>query len=277
MNTRFRTKNTYNWIAFAILSIGVVVVIFPFVWVILSSFKSSADVYSYPPKWLPSQWNFDNFRKVFQYTPFGLYYLNSIIVTIVLTASSIVVSVLAAYALAKLHFPFKDKAFMIILSTMLMPSIVTLVPMFLIVAKLGWIDTYSGLIVPEIFGAFTIILIRQFFMQTPDELIDAAKLDGCGHVRILTNVMVPSALPAIFTAGLFSFLSHWGSYLWPLVVINTTKMRTLPIGLKYLVEESSSEYQVMMAAALMAIVPVLIVYMFTEKQFIKSITLTGLK
>lgn len=277
MKTRASSRERYNWIAFAILAAGVIVVIFPFVWVLLSAFKNNADVYAYPPRWLPSQFNLDNFKKVFQYTPFGLYYLNSIVVTAALTVSQIAISVLAAYALAKLHFPFKDKVFLVIISTMLMPAVVTLVPLFLIVSEFGWVNTYAGLIVPEIFGAFTIILIRQFFMQVPDELIDAAKLDGCGHFRVLTNVMLPNAMPAIATSTLFAFLSHWGSYLWPLVVINTTKLRTLPIGLKYLVTESSSEYQVMMAAALMAIVPVLIVYLFTEKHFIKSITLTGLK
>jgi multiple sugar transport system permease protein len=259
------------------LAVGVVIVIFPFVWVILSSFKSSADVYSYPPKWLPSEFKWDNFKKVFTYIPFGLYYLNSIITTVVLTGAQIAISILAAYALAKLSFPFKEKVYLVIISTMLMPTIVTLIPVFLIVSELGWINTYTGLIVPEIFGAFAIILLRQFFMQVPNELVDAANIDGCSYIRVLLNVIIPSTIPAIFTATLFSFLNHWSSYLWPLIVINSTNMRTLPIGLKYLVDESSSEYQVMMAAALMAIVPVLIMYMLTEKQFIKSITLTGLK
>lgn len=270
-------KVKYNWIAFALLAAGVAFMIFPFIWVILSSFKTVSDVYTYPPKWLPSEFKLDNFKKVFEMVPFGRYYFNSILVTVVTTCCSIVVAVLAAYAFAKLRFPAKEKFFLIIISTMLMPTIVTLIPVFMIVANFGWINTYRGLIVPEIFSAFSIILLRQFFMQTPNDLIEAAKLDGCGHFRTLLNVMIPTSLPPIFTATLFTFLSNWGSYIWPLVVINTTKMRTLPIGLKYLVDESSSEYQVMMAAALMAIIPVLIVYMFTERHFIKSITLTGLK
>jgi ABC-type glycerol-3-phosphate transport system permease component len=152
-----------------------------------------------------------------------------------------------------------------------------MIPLFLIVSKVGLVDTYPGLILPGLNCAFTTLLLVSFFQTIPDDLIDAAKIDGCGYYRIFLKVMLPNARTAIGTASLFAFLTHWRSYMWPLIATNNVKMRTLPIGLKYLVTETSSEYQVMMAASLMAIVPVLVVYMLMEKEFVQSITLTGLK
>lgn len=273
---RWQTKKN-EYLSFTVLFIGSVIMIFPFVWMVLSVFKTSADVYAYPPRWLPSEFNLNNFVKVFEYVPFLLYYFNSIFITVIETAVQISLSIMAAYAFAKLEFPGKDKLLLLVQSTMLMPVIVTLIPLYIIVGNMGLVDTYAGIILPELFGAFTIIFIYQFFKGIPKELIEAARIDGCGYFRILFNVMIPNSTTVISTALLFSFLQHWSSYTWPLIVTNSTKLRTLPIGLKYLVSETSSEYQVMMAASLMAIVPVLLVYIFTEKQFIKSITLTGLK
>ena len=209
--------------------------------------------------------------------PFGRYYFNSILVTTLSTVGQIFVSILAAYSLARLRFPFKNLIFMFIVATMLMPFVVTMIPTFLIISSLKWIDTYQGLIVPFLFNGFSIIFLVQFFITVPMDLQDAARIDGCGYFGILFNVILPNTKPAISTIALFTFLGHWTEYLWPLIVINTTDMRTLPIGLRYLMTEGSSDYQLMMAASVMAIVPVLIVYMFSEKQFIKSITMTGLK
>lgn len=160
---------------------------------------------------------------------------------------------------------------------MFVPTVVTLIPLYLMVSKVGLIDTYAGIIIPQVFAAFTIFLLVSFFTTIPHILYDSAKLDGCGYYRILASVVIPNSKSAISTAMLFSFLMHWKSYTWPLIVTNKATYRTLPIGMKYLVQESSSEYQVMMAAALMAILPVLIVYLLFERQLVKSITLTGLK
>ena len=264
-------------IAFVILTLGLVVVLFPFFWMILSAFKSQMDVYSYPPSWFPKVWNFDNFGKVFEMVPFGRYYINSIITTILATFGQLWVSIFAAYSLSRLNFPFKKTIFSFILSTMLMPFVVTMIPTFLIVSGLHWIDTYQGLIVPFLFSGFSIIFLTQFFMSIPMDLQDAARIDGCGYFRILFAVILPNTRSAIATITLFTFLGQWRSYIWPLIVTNTTEMRTLPIGLRYLISEGGSEYHLMMAASLMAIVPVLLLYIFSEKQFIKSVTMTGLK
>lgn len=266
-----------NWSAHLLLLIGAVLMIFPFVWMFFSAFKTDADVLTYPPKWIPSRWTSDNFFKVLQMVPFGRYYLNSLIVTGAITFGQVFVSILAAYPLARLDFPGKSLVLMLLLSTMIMPFEVTLIPTFLIVYKLGWLDTYQGLIVPFLFSGFSIFFLRQFFLTIPKDLEDAAKIDGCGYFRILFNVIVPNSKAAIGTISLFVFLTYWRSYLWPLVATNSTEMRTLPVGLRYLIEEGGSQYNLLMAASLMAIVPVLIVYLIAEKHIVKATTLTGLK
>ena len=272
-----RTLKKINIPVFLILLAGSVVMIFPFIWMIFSSFKTVADVYTYPPKWLPSGWKFTNYLKVFQMIPFGRYYFNSIFTSSAQTAIQLVLSVTAAYALVVLDFPGRKFLYTLIRSTMFVPTVVTLIPLYLLVSKARMIDTYAGIILPQILSAFTIFLLVSFFSSIPPILFDSAKLDGCGYYRILSEVVVPNSKSSIATAMLFAFLGHWKSYTWPLIVTNKAIYRTLPIGMKYLVQESSSEYQIMMAAAVMAILPVLIVYLFFEKQLVKSITLTGLK
>ena len=272
-----KTRKHLNLAAFIILLVGSVVMIFPFVWMLFSAFKTVPDIYAYPPKWLPSSWKFSNFQKVFEMIPFGRYYFNSIFTSMVQTSLQLFLSVTAAYALVVLDFPGKKFLYSLIRSTMFVPLIVTLIPLYLMVSKAGLIDTYAGIILPQIFGAFTIFLLVSFFTSIPTILFDSAKLDGCGYYRILSEVVIPNSKSSISTAMLFSFLGHWKSYTWPLIITNKTTYRTLPIGLKYLVQDSSSEYQIMMAASVMAIFPVLVVYLFFEKQLVKSITLTGLK
>lgn len=270
-------KEPTNVAGSIVVLLGSFIMIFPFVWMILSAFKTPGDVYAYPPKWLPSTWNFDNFKKVFEMIPFWTYYGNSIFTAVVETFLQISMSVLAAYALTKLRFPGSGFIYRFLQSSMFVPAVVTIIPTFLIVSKMGLVNTYAGIILPQIMGAFTTMLIMSFFVSVPNELLEAARIDGCGFMGCLFKIMLPSSVSGITTATLFSFLGFWKTYQWPLIVTNSTKLRTLPIGLKYLVQESSSEYQVMMAAAVMTVIPVLIVYSIYEKQLVKSITLTGIK
>jgi len=272
-----RKLHGYNWVATFILVAGSALMVFPFVWMVLSSFKTAADVYTYPPRWIPSTWKFSNYVKVFEMIPFLRYYFNSIYTSVMQTAIQIALSITAAYALTRLDYPGKSYLISLIRSTMFVPLVVTLIPLYLLVSGVGLIDTYAGIILPQVFSAFTIFLLMAFFSTVPKDLSDSAKLDGCGYYRIMTYVIIPNSLSAISTATLFSFLGHWKSYTWPLIITNKASYRTLPIGLKYLVQESSSEYQVMMAASVMAILPVLIVFSLSEKQLVRSITLTGLK
>ncbi|MEN6418817.1 MAG: carbohydrate ABC transporter permease [Clostridiaceae bacterium] len=266
-----------NWILFIILMIGAISMLFPFVWMTLSSFKTKADVYRFPPRWIPTVWTWDNFTRVFELIPFLRYYLNSIYTSLLQTALIIGVSILGAYALTKLRFPGQKVFSMFLLSSMFVPAVVTMIPLYLVVSTMGLNDTYAGIVLPQISTAFTTMLLASFFSAIPNDLVDAARLDGCGHWGVLNKVVVPNSKGAISTATLFTFLGAWKSYTWPLIITTKTEFRTLPIGLKYLVTESSSEYQVMMAASLMAILPVLLVFIFAEKQLVRSITLTGMK
>jgi len=267
----------YNIPVFIILMLVSICMIFPFVWMFLSAFKTPADVYTYPPKWLPSSFKFDNFAKVFQLIPFGRFYFNTIVTSVTQTFLQIALSITAAYVFAKLEFPGKKKMYMFVQSAMFIPAIVTVIPLYLMASKVKLVDTYPGIILPQILGVFTTILLISFFQSIPGDLLSAAKIDGCGYYRILWNVVIPNSTTAINAAILFAFLSHWKSYMWPLIITNSTHKRTLPVGLKYLVTESSSEYQVMMAAAFMSIIPILIVYIICEKSFTRSLTMTGLK
>lgn len=266
-----------HYLAFAFLLICAVIMLFPFVWMILSSFKTTADVYAYPPRWIPSQWNFDNYSKVFEMIPFLRYYANSLITTVIMTALQIGISILGAYSLAHLRWPGQRFIATVMRSSMFVPMVVTMIPMYLLIASLGLLNTYAGIILPQISTAFTTFLLISYFSSIPQDMIDAAKLDGCGPFGVMMRVVIPNTKGAIATATLFSFLGNWKSYTWPLLATTQTEYRTLPIGLKYLQMESSSEYQTMMAASVMTILPVLILFVFFEKQLVRSITLTGMK
>lgn len=267
----------YNMPVFLILLLVSVVMIFPFIWMVLSAFKTNADVYAYPIRWPPSSFEWSNFQKVFQMVPFLRYYWNTILTSVLQTAIQIAMSIGAAYAFAKLHFPFKRTLYMLIQSAMFVPMSVLVIPLYQMVSGTGLVDTYAGIVLPQVLGVFTTMMLISFFTTIPDDLIDAAKIDGCGYFSILWHVIIVNSVTAISAAVLYAFLSHWRSYLWPLLVTNKTEMRTLAVGLKYLISEASSAYQLMMAAALMSIAPLIIVYILCEKNFVRSMTMTGLK
>jgi multiple sugar transport system permease protein len=272
-----QSKRERNTVAFVALLVGSALMIFPFVWMVLSAFKTQADVYKYPPQWMPSSFKSDNFQAVFRNIPFLRFYLNSIVTSFAQTALVMLIAIAGAYAFVKLDFPGRRKFCTFMQSSMFVPEVVSMIPLFLVVSAAGLVDTYPGIVLPQLHCAFTTLLLMSFFETIPNDLIDAAKIDGYGYYRILARIVVPNAKTAISAGSLFVFLGAWRSYLWPLIVTNSTKLRTLPIGLKYLVAEKTAEYQVMMAASLMAIVPVLLVYVLAERQFVQSITLTGLK
>lgn len=274
---RKKITQRYNIPVFLILLFVALLMAFPFVWMFLSAFKTQAEVYAYPPKWFPESFQLDNFKKVFELVPFGRFYLNTIVTTIAQTTLQMALSITAAYAFAKLDFPGKRALYMFMQSAMFVPMAVTVIPLYLMIAKVGLVNTYAGLILPQILGVFTTILLISFFKSIPEDLMDAAKIDGCNYFSILWNVIIPNSKNAISAATLFAFLTHWKSYLWPLLATNNTRMRTLPIGMKYLVTEASNDYHLMMAAALMSILPVLIVYIISEDNFVKSLTLSGIK
>ena len=267
----------YNYPVFLFLLVFSLIMLFPFAWMILSAFKTSAEVLAYPLVWFPSSYQFDNFTKVFDMVPFGRYYFNTVVTSAAQTVLQIGMSICAAYAFAKLKFPFKRTIYMLIQSAMFVPKSVLVVPIYQMISRSGMTDSYLGIILPQVLGVFTTMMLISFFQTIPDDLMDAAKIDGCGYFKIMWHVIIVNSVTAIATALLYAFLSHWRSYMWPLLVTNKTEMRTVAVGLKYLISETSSAYQVMMAGALMSIIPLLIVYLLCEKHFVRSMTMTGLK
>jgi len=214
---------------------------------------------------------------VLERVPFLRFYLNSIVVTTILTFSQVATAALAGYAFARIAFPFKNLLFGAYLATLIIPNQVTMLPLFLLVSRFGWIDTYQGLTVPFLANAFAVFFLRQFFLTIPRELEEAARIDGAGRIRVLFQIVLPLARPALSTITLFLFLSEWDNYLWPLIVTNSEAMRTLPIGLRFFVEESGSQLHLMMAGAVMAVVPILLLFFMAQKQFIEGIAMTGTK
>jgi len=266
-----------RWASYIILATVSVVMIFPFVWMVFTAFKGNQEVYIYPPTLFPQEWHWDNFDHVLTTVPFVQFYFNSVFVTTIITVSQVITSALAAYAFARFEFFGRNFLFLVYLATLVIPDQVTMLPLFLLISKLGWIDTYQALTVPFLANAFAVFFLRQFFASLPRELEDAARVDGAGRVRILVQIVMPLARPALATITLFIFLAHWDSYLWPLIVTNTTSMRTLPIGLRFFVEESGAQLNYTMAGALMAVIPIILLFFMVQKRFIEGIAMTGTK
>jgi multiple sugar transport system permease protein len=253
-------------------------VLLPFLWMIVTSLKGQSEVFAYPPTWIPKQINWQNYLKVWEEAPFGRYFLNSTIVAVAVTVGQLVSCVLAAFAFARMEFRGKNTMFLVFMSTTMISTQVTLVPSYMIIKTLDWVDHYPALIVPFLANAFGVFLIRQYFRTIPRELEEAARLDGCGRLRFLTTILLPLSTPILASQALFAFLGNWNSYLWPLIVTNQDTMRTLQIGLRYFVNgEGATQWNVYMAAAVIVSVPVILIYFLVQKTFVESMASTGLK
>lgn len=272
-------KHKYQLVPTVVLMISSVIMLFPFVWMVLSSFKTVADVNAYPPRWIPSVWMPENYHTVLKRVPFARYYVNSIITAGGATVLTVAIALFAAYALSKLRFPGKRAVSILFRACMFVPGIVLMIPQFFMFNRFGMSDTYAGIILPQVVSGFTILMLTVLIDDIPRDLMESAMIDGCGYYRCFANVIVPNCKTAILTATLHVFVGQWGSYLWPLMITTKTEMRTLMIGLKYLMSDNGAglEYQIMMAAATMAVVPVFILYLCFEKQLVKSTVMTGIK
>jgi multiple sugar transport system permease protein len=241
-----------------------------------TSLTAPADIFVYPPQWLPDPVRWSNYADVMRIMPFGRYVLNTTVVATSVTLLHLLVSSLAAYAFARLRFPGRNKLFLAYLATLMVPGQVTLIPNFLIVKYLGWIDTYQALIIPQIFSAFGTFLLRQFFLTIPRELEDAARIDGASAFGVYWRIILPLSGPALATLGVFTFTAQWNSFLWPLIVINDAQMRTLTVGLRALVGQFTVQYQLLMAGSVIALLPMLVVFLLAQRFFVRGIALTGL-
>ncbi|WP_324715644.1 carbohydrate ABC transporter permease [Carboxydochorda subterranea] len=256
---------------------GAVLVAVPFLWMLVTSLKEPDQVFTQPIHWVPHPVRWRNYVEAWQAAPFARYFLNSAVVAVVTTAGQLVVSAMAAYAFARLDFYLREPLFALFLGTMMIPEPLRLVPNFLVLSRLGWIDTYLALTVPWMISVFSIFLLRQFFQTIPQELEDAAAVDGCPRWRFLTQILVPLARPAVLTAGLFTFIGSWNAFLWPLIVTNRETMRPIQVGVATFFQEYGTLPNLAMAASTMAVAPVLLFFFLVQRQFIEGIIRTGLK
>lgn len=266
--------------AFIALCVAACILGLPFFWMVVTSVKSPTEVAVYPPAWLPHSIQWSNYTDAWRVAPFGRFYINSIFVAGTAALLQVFFALLMGYAFAIIRFPAKTALILITLSTMMIPDEMKLVPNFILLSKLGWVDTYAGLIVPAIAHAFPVFVLYQQFRQLPRPFIEAAQADGAGHWRILCQIAVPMGRPVLTAVALVALLGQWNAYLWPLIVTNSTSMRTLPLGVAYLrkqAEEGSVQWNLLMAAAVFVVIPIVILYTLAQKQFVEGITRGALK
>ena len=251
--------------------------LFPFYWMVITSFKTLDDASDFPPNLWPLEWIWSNYGSALQVAPFGRYFVNTVIVASGQTLLVLITSTLAAYAFAQIPFRGKHIMFLACLATLMVPLEVVLVPDFIILKSLGWYDTYLALIIPWGASAFAIILFRQFFLSLPRELWDPAQIDGCGQFGFLWRVAVPLAKPGLVTVGLLSFHSAWNALLWPLIMTGSASMRVIAAGLTAFQSEAIVQYHLWMAAATLTVLPVLAVFMFAQRYFIEGVARSGIR
>src|SRR6478609_8443752 len=267
-----------RWWLYLLLTVALLAVIAPFVWMVLGSFKGEGELRQVPPTWLPDNPSLDNYTQLFSKLNFGQFFTNSIIVAVVVTAGNLVFCSMLGYALAMLDFRGKKAIFIVVMGTLMIPGVVTFVPLFVLVANLGLINTLPGLILPFLAAPFGVFLMRQFFLGLPRDLLDAGRVDGAGELRIFRQIFLPLAGPALATLGILTFLGSWNNFLWPLVVAQNESHYTLPVALAlYSTGQNSTQYGLLLAGATVVVLPVLLVFLIFQKRFIEGIATTGLK
>lgn len=257
---------------------SVVVIGLPIYWMLIASLKTSREIYTVPPTWIPLNPTLENYPAAWRAAPFARYYINSIIVTLATTLSKMTLAVLTAYALVFLRFPGKNVVFLIVLAALMVPAQITIVPNFLTMGDLGLVNTYWGLILPGAATAFGTFLMRQYFMTLPREIFEAAEIDGAGHMRRLWEIAIPLAMPALATTGLFAVVNEWNEFLWPLIITNTEDMRTLPIGVARLLDqEGLARWGVVMAGTMFVVLPVVLLFIWAQRYIVEGIAAGAVK
>jgi ABC-type glycerol-3-phosphate transport system permease component len=263
------------WIA---LLAGSILMLFPIFWLVTTSLKTKKQIFRFPPVWIPDPIRWQNYSDALRAQPFDRYAMNTLIITVASIFGVLLSSSLVAYAFARLRFPGRDVLFFLILSELMLPQTVTLIPRYIEFREFGWIDTWWPLIVPNYFGnAFFIFLLRQFFRTIPRELSDAAKVDGASEFRIFWQIILPLSRPALTVVAIFTFLYNWNDYLEPLIYISSEDKYTVSLGLANFRDQLSTEWGLLMAGSTMSIVPVVILFFLLQRYFIRGVVLTGLK
>ncbi|WP_223701382.1 carbohydrate ABC transporter permease [Sutcliffiella deserti] len=270
------TSSLKKWVVSLILIAGSILFLLPLWWMISTSLKSPQEIAQYPPSFWPDEFLFSNYLEAWQTAPFTRWALNTLFVAVVGTIGAVLVNSLVAYGFAKIRFKGRNVLFVIILATMLIPGFVTMVPQYMLFSKLGWVNTYLPLIVPAFFGsAFFIFLLRQFMMTIPNELMEAAILDGAGHLQIWWHIMIPLTKPALITVAIFSFNGAWNDLLGPLLYLNDENLYTLQIGLQTFKGSVQTQWHYLMAMSVTVLMPVVALFFFFQRYFIEGSNLSS--
>jgi multiple sugar transport system permease protein len=276
---------------YALLLGGAVLFTAPFAWMVTASLQDVGDIFAWPPRWIPRNPTLANYVDFLSAERIGRYFFNSAVVAISVTFLQLLISTLAAYTFAKRRFPGRDWLFIAVLGTMMIPGQVTLIPTYLILKQIplfggndilgqgghGWLDSYWGLIIPQGFSAFGIFLMRQYMKSIPDDLLDAARIDGASEFRIYAQIVMPLCKPALAALGIFTFTYVWDDFYWPLIIISSEDLRTLPLGLALFVVRNRTVWDLLMAGSVIVTLPVLVVFLIFQRQFIRGIAVTGMK
>ena len=269
-----RAGQVLYWSGIALL---VFVMVLPFLWMVATSLMDEFAVFAYPPPLLPRPARPSNYLNAWRALPFGRFYLNSLAFSLAVVVGQVTTSALAAYAFARLRFPGRDRLFVLCLGVLMVPGILLLIPRFLVINAFGWVDTYPGLLSTELVSVWGIFLLRQFFLSIPQELEDAARLDGAGDWTIFWRVVLPLSKPALATLALFAFVDAWKNFQWPLIATRSMEMRTVEVGISSFHSLYYANWPYQMAAAVTAIAPILIIFFLAQRYFVRGIQLTGLK
>jgi multiple sugar transport system permease protein len=276
---RHRSDQIWHWLTLVILIAVAIMMLMPFVWLVTSSLKAQVQIFQYPPQWIPNPIHWENYVNALTYKPFGLYLRNTLIIVALNVIAVVFTSSFCAYGFARIHFPGRDFWFGIVMATLFLPYAILIVPQFIIFTRLGWVDTFLPLVVPPFFGggAFNIFLLRQFFRTIPEELADAARIDGCSEFGIYARIMLPLSKPALTTVAIFTFLAAWNDLLGPIIYLRSPENFTVAAGLASFRSQIDVSWDLQLAATTAMILPVVLLFFFTQRYFIKGIVMTGMK
>jgi sn-glycerol 3-phosphate transport system permease protein len=276
---RWRASRTLlRVLGYAALVVAVVLVGIPMYWMLLAAFKTNQEIFTAPPTWIPLAPTLANFPAAWNQAPFGHFYVNSLIYTLVSGAAKLLQAILCAYAFAYLNFPYKNVLFVLLLMALMIPDEFTVLPNFLTLANFGWTNTYQGLLLPGFVSAFGTFLLRQHFLSLPREVLDAARVDGAGHLRTLWNVVLPMSRPVLATLVLLTVVQRWNDYLWPLIITNSVEMRTLSVGIALLfAKETGTQWGLVMAGTLYVVLPVLLLFLLVQRHIVEGIAAGAVK
>lgn len=261
-----------------VLVVGLLVWVLPFAWMLLGSVKTQREILQRPPTWWPQQFTWENFAAWFGQLNFGQFFGNSFLVAVLTVAGNLVFCSMVGYALAKMDFPGKKALFIVVMVTLMVPGVVTFVPLFVMVSSLGLVDSYAALILPFVTTPLGVFLMRQFMLGIPDPLLEAARIDGAGELRIFARIVMPLCGPPLATLGILTFLASWNNFLWPLVAAQTEAKYTLPVALSlYSTGQNATDYGLLLAGSVLVIAPIILLFVFLQRYFIQGIASTGLK